>query len=55
LVKAVLIGSKHNDNYNISTHIALKNHQNICKGIRVTEVLPVLSSSAWVKRIMPTL
>jgi len=39
----------------ISTHIALKNPQNICKGIRVMEVFPILSSSAWVNRLMSTL
>jgi len=38
----------------ISTHKALKNRQNICKGIRlirVIAVLPIVSSSAIVKKL----
>jgi len=34
----------------VSTRTALKNHQNIRKCIRVMEFLPILSSSACVKK-----
>ena len=44
LFKVVLIGSKIKDRSNdIATHKAVKSHENVCKGIQVMEVLPIMS------------
>lgn len=36
-------------------HKELKNRQNFCKGSSMMEMLPIFSSSAWVKKVMSIL